>query len=117
MSSVEYSILAFIATILVGVIGYFLTDAHNQLKIKADKESLTNAVDSLRREQLAAEERYRREADKMEKQYDVGISKNEAMMLLESDIDVACMDLDKDLPWWREMTDSRQQVLANMCFN
>ncbi len=71
MSSVEYSILAFIATILVGVIGYFLTDAHNQLKIKADKESLTNAVDSLRREQLAAEERYRREADKMEKQYDV----------------------------------------------
>ncbi|SRR6266404_317512 len=48
---------------------------------------------------------------------DVGISKNEAMMLLESDIDVACMDLDKDLPWWREMTDSRQQVLANMCFN
>lgn len=48
---------------------------------------------------------------------DVGISKPEAMMLLGADIDAACAALDKSLPWWRGMSDARQQVLANMCFN
>jgi lysozyme len=48
---------------------------------------------------------------------DVGISKSEAMMLLGGDIDVACAQLDRALPWWRTMTDKRQQVLANMAFN
>lgn len=48
---------------------------------------------------------------------DVGISKQEAMMLLGADIDKAFADLDKFLPWWRDMSDARQQVIANMCFN
>lgn len=48
---------------------------------------------------------------------DVGISKTEAMMLLGADIDKACADLDKFLPWWRDMTEARQQALANMVFN
>jgi lysozyme len=48
---------------------------------------------------------------------DVGISKSEAMMLLGADIDAACAELDKHLPWWRQMSDRRQQALANMCFN
>lgn len=48
---------------------------------------------------------------------DVGISKPEAMMLLGADIDKAVADLDRALPWWRGMSDARQQVLANMCFN
>lgn len=48
---------------------------------------------------------------------DVGISKSEAMMLLGADIDRACADLDRALPWWRFMSDRRQQALANMCFN
>jgi lysozyme len=26
-------------------------------------------------------------------------------------------ELDKHLPWWKQMTDARQRVLANMCFN
>jgi lysozyme len=48
---------------------------------------------------------------------DVGISKPEAMMLLGADIDNACADLDRALPWWRNMSDRRMQALANMCFN
>lgn len=48
---------------------------------------------------------------------DVGINKSEAMMFLGGDIDVACAALDKALPWWRGLSDRRQQALANMCFN
>lgn len=48
---------------------------------------------------------------------DVGISKDEAMLLLDNDINGAISDLDKLLPWWRSMSDIRQQVLINMCFN
>lgn len=48
---------------------------------------------------------------------DAGISQDEAMYLLERDIDRVEADLDRTWPWWREMTDARQQVLADMCFN
>jgi lysozyme len=48
---------------------------------------------------------------------DVGISKSEAMMLLGADIDVACAALDKSLPWWRGLSENRQDVLCNMAFN
>jgi lysozyme len=48
---------------------------------------------------------------------DVGISKSEAMMLLGADIDKVMTQLDTQLPWWRSMTDARQQALANMAFN
>lgn len=48
---------------------------------------------------------------------DVGISKSEAMMLLGADIDKVTAQLDERLPWWRSMSDARQQVVANMAFN
>ncbi len=48
---------------------------------------------------------------------DVGISQDEAMYLLERDIDRVEADLDARMPWWREMTPARQAVLADMCFN
>lgn len=48
---------------------------------------------------------------------DVGISEAEAMFLLESDISAVCKDLDRVFPWWQEMTENRQLVLADMCFN
>ena len=48
---------------------------------------------------------------------DVGISKAEALALLAADIDIAAAGLDHALPWWRDMTDGRQQVLCNMAFN
>lgn len=48
---------------------------------------------------------------------DVGISKDEAMTLLGADLDRVEADLDRSLPWWRFMSEARQQALANMCFN
>lgn len=48
---------------------------------------------------------------------DVGISPDEARYLLKNDIDRVCSQLDAALPWWRTMSERRQRVLANMCFN
>ena len=48
---------------------------------------------------------------------DIGISNDEAMMLLESDVLTVLADLDRVFPWWRTLSDVRQLVLANMCFN
>jgi lysozyme len=48
---------------------------------------------------------------------DNGITQAEAFQLLENDILAVEADLDRTWPWWREMTDPRQQVLADMCFN
>lgn len=47
----------------------------------------------------------------------VGISEAEAEVLLDHDIARSIADLDRMLPWWRQMTDARQNALANMCFN
>ena len=48
---------------------------------------------------------------------DVGISQAEALMLLDNDIARAEAGLDRAFPWWREMSDVRQRVLCDMCFN
>ena len=48
---------------------------------------------------------------------DVGISEAEAMFMLEADIASVCSDLDRVFPWWREMSENRQLVIADMCFN
>lgn len=48
---------------------------------------------------------------------DVGISSDEAELLAQNDIDSVMADLDRALPWWRQMDDVRQRALANMAFN
>lgn len=48
---------------------------------------------------------------------DVGITRNEAFALLANDVARVERELDTTLPWWRQMPEARQQVLANMCFN
>lgn len=48
---------------------------------------------------------------------DRGITQDEAMYLLERDIDAVEADLDARMSWWRDMTPARQAVLADMCFN
>jgi lysozyme len=48
---------------------------------------------------------------------DIGISNNEAMVLLKNDIQRVEDDLDTHLPWWRNMDETRQLVIADMCFN
>ena len=37
--------------------------------------------------------------------------------ILECDLDEVFAELDKHLPWWRDMSQARQRVLANMAFN
>lgn len=48
---------------------------------------------------------------------DRGFSDDEIDLMLTNDINAVERQLDKALPWWREMNDARQNVLANMCFN
>lgn len=48
---------------------------------------------------------------------DIGITREEAVVLMASNIAGVVRDLDRNLPWWRQMNDARQNVLANMCFN
>lgn len=46
-----------------------------------------------------------------------GISMEEAMLLLENDIEIVVKELDQRKPYWRELSEDRQRALANMCFN
>lgn len=48
---------------------------------------------------------------------DNGLSDSEIDMLLTNDINQVITQLNKQLPWWTDMTDNRQRVLANMTFN
>ena len=48
---------------------------------------------------------------------DRGISDDEIAYLLKNDIAIVTADLDRNLPWWRLMTEARQLALANMAFN
>lgn len=46
-----------------------------------------------------------------------GLSPDEVDYLLANDVKRSMADLDKYLPWWRNLTEPRQRVLVNMCFN
>ena len=48
---------------------------------------------------------------------DVGIREDEAMLMLDHDILGVLDDLDRECPWWRHLSETRQLVLADMCFN
>lgn len=46
-----------------------------------------------------------------------GITKAQAMRLLDNDIDRVLRDLDRHLPWAKDLDEVRQRVLINMAFN
>lgn len=48
---------------------------------------------------------------------DVGLSGDEIDLMLSNDISRASMSLDQALPWWASLSDARQRVMVNMCFN
>lgn len=48
---------------------------------------------------------------------DVGISKDEAMYLLDGDIDGVILELENCFPWYTDLNEVRQRVLADMLFN
>jgi lysozyme len=47
---------------------------------------------------------------------DVGITRAEAEAMLAFDIARVRTDLDRALPWWRQLDERRQDALANMAF-
>ena|ERR1700749_4678367 len=48
---------------------------------------------------------------------DVGISNDERDLMLDNDIARTIAWLDANLPWWKNLDDVRQGVIANMAFN
>jgi lysozyme len=47
---------------------------------------------------------------------DRAFSEDEIDLMLANDIKLVEAQLDRSLPWWRQMNEARQNVLANMCF-
>ena len=45
------------------------------------------------------------------------ISEERVTECLNADVDIVCAELDKNMEWWRGLNDTRQRVMANMCFN
>ena len=45
------------------------------------------------------------------------ITAAQSEQLLAADIAAKAAELDKALPWWRKLSDTRQRVLLNMAFN
>lgn len=48
---------------------------------------------------------------------DVPITYAAVMQILEDDIMAVMGQLNANIPWWATLNDTRQRVLANMCFN
>lgn len=48
---------------------------------------------------------------------DKGLSEDEMLFMLRNDIREHCALLDRHCPWWRNLDEVRQRVLANMAFN
>lgn len=48
---------------------------------------------------------------------DRGLSEAEIEFLLDNDVVIVENELDKAFPWWRDMSEIRQRVLADMAFN
>jgi Phage-related lysozyme (muraminidase) len=47
---------------------------------------------------------------------DVGIRGGESLLLFWNDVAEVERILDKNIPWWREMTPNRQMAIMSMCF-
>ena len=48
---------------------------------------------------------------------DRGLSDEEVDMLLANDIAIVEEELDKQLPWWRDLSEVRQRAIADLVFN
>ncbi len=46
-----------------------------------------------------------------------GVSRDEAMFMLDNDLDRVMDGLDATWPWWRSLSEPRQSVLVDMAFN
>lgn len=48
---------------------------------------------------------------------DVGLSQDEIDYLLNNDVKNVVSQLDRNFPWWSNLSDVRQRVMIDMCFN
>ncbi|GEM_PF-644101 len=48
---------------------------------------------------------------------DRGISQEISLMLAREDVDGAVLDLNRNVPWWIDLSFNRRLALVNMCFN
>ena len=48
---------------------------------------------------------------------DRGITDDESDYLLSNDIDICIEELTNAFPWFEDLSDTRQRVMVNMCFN
>lgn len=48
---------------------------------------------------------------------DIGITEEEAMFMLDNDIARVVEELNSNFPWFAGLTESRKNVLIDMCFN
>ena len=48
---------------------------------------------------------------------DLGITKDEALALLQNDIERCRCELNKTFPWWIKLGEVREAVLLSLCFN
>ena len=48
---------------------------------------------------------------------DRGITEDESDYLLSNDIDLCVEELEGTFPWFATLSDARQRVMVNMCFN
>ena len=46
-----------------------------------------------------------------------GISEDEAMFMLTNDIEICIAALDKHYPWWKRLSEARQEVMVDLMFN
>jgi len=46
-----------------------------------------------------------------------GISEDEAMLMLNNDIEICIAALDKRYPWWKRLSEARQEVMVDLMFN
>tara|TARA_R110002012_G_scaffold247199_1_gene422863 strand:+ start:4276 stop:4713 length:438 start_codon:yes stop_codon:yes gene_type:complete len=45
------------------------------------------------------------------------VSEERILECLNNDIDIVCRELDRNMPWWKNLDDNKMRVLANMSFN
>lgn len=57
------------------------------------------------------------DANPLPKNWTFPLTDAQVDQLLAEDIQTACNNLDRFLPWWRSLDEVRQRAICNMCFN
>jgi lysozyme len=92
-------------------------DSWEEAEMNAEKLAAQLAIDEGRRPRIYTDTVGKVTGGVGRNLTDRAFSDDEIDLMLKNDIAIVESDLDHKLPWWRTMTEARQNVLANMCFN